>query len=179
MLRVDDRPHDAATADRSARGLLHVRWHEDFWSAIVTIESVTNADAMPVLERLIQFTGQRHRMVVHNIANLNTPDFTPKDVSVDAFQTQLGEAIDARRDRTGNHGGDLPMESTEQVVVRPDGLELRPTTPSGNILFHDRNDRDPERMMQALVENFMSFRAAVDLWRGRMDLIDIAIKERL
>ena len=33
--------------------------------------------------------------------------------------------------------------------------------------------------MQALVENFMSFRAAVDLWRGRMDLIDTAIREQV
>ena len=45
------------------------------------IDGLNNADALPVLERVLQFAGQRHRLIVNNIANLNTPGFRPMDVS--------------------------------------------------------------------------------------------------
>ena len=47
------------------------------------IDGVTNAGAIPALERLMQFAGGRHRLIVHNIANLDTPGFQPRDVSVE------------------------------------------------------------------------------------------------
>ena len=45
------------------------------------IDGVTNADSIPVLERMMQFAGARHRLLVHDIANLDTPDFRPVVVS--------------------------------------------------------------------------------------------------
>ena len=53
------------------------------------IDGVTNADALPVLERLMQFAGRRHQIIVNNIANLDTPGFRPVDVSVDDFRAEL------------------------------------------------------------------------------------------
>jgi hypothetical protein len=48
-----------------------------------------------------------------------------------------------------------------------------------NILFHDGNDRNPERIMQSLVENFITFRTAADLLKSRFNLINTAISERV
>ncbi len=143
------------------------------------IDGVTNADAIPVLERLMQFTGRRHALIAHNIANLDTPNFRPADVSVEDFRAQLAQAVDERRDTHGNSGGNLAPRSSRQVEFTEDGMLLNPTPTGDNILFHDRNDRDPERIMQALVENFMSFRMAADLVKSRFDLINTAIRERL
>ena len=143
------------------------------------IDGVTNADAIGVLERLVQFAGGRHRLIVHNIANLDTPDFRPADVDVDAFRAQLGQAIDERRRAAGNGGGDLPLQSSRQVQFERSGLTLHPEPIGDNILFHDRNDRDPERIIQDMVENFMVFRTAADLLKSRMDLINTAIRERI
>ena len=143
------------------------------------IDGVTNADAIPVLERLVQFAGRRHRLIAHNIANLDTPGFRPVDVSPQAFQAQLGRAIDQRRAEHGNQGGRLPIESSRQVRVTPAGLDLRPEPVGENILFHDGNDRNPERIMQSMVENFVTFRAAADLLKSRLDFIDTAIRGRL
>lgn len=71
------------------------------------LSALTNSDGIPALERLMQFTGQRHRVILDNIANLSTPGFRPRDVSPEAFQAQLGEAIDAQR-TAGAAGWSLP-----------------------------------------------------------------------
>ena len=126
------------------------------------IDGVTNADAIPVLERLVQFAGRRHRLIVHNIANLDTPGYRPVDLSVGDFQKQLAEAVDERR-----------------AGRKPAPIELQPEPKAANILFHDGNDRDLERTMQDLVENFLTFRVANELMRSRFDLINAAIRERI
>lgn len=169
------------------------------------IDGLTNSDGIPALQRLMQFTGQRHRIILNNIANLSTPGFRPTDVSPHAFQAQLAEAIDARRvgsplpaalgiddqegelfgiDRSMTGAGlgadsALPMRSTREVDALPDRLVLHPEPVGDNILFHDGNDRNVERVVQSLVENFMAYRAAAQLMRNRLEIINTAIRERV
>ena len=126
------------------------------------IDGVLNAGAIPVLERLVRFAGERHRLIVNNIANLDTPGYRPVDLSVSDFQKQLAEAVDGRR-----------------AGRTPASLELQTEPRAANILFHDGNDRDLERTMQDLVENFLTFRVANELMRSRFDLIGTAIRERI
>ncbi len=143
------------------------------------IDGVTNADAIPVLERMVQFAGQRHRLIVNNIANFSTPGYRAVDVSVEAFQAQLGEAVDARRKHHGARGGELELRDSSMIKYDSIGITLRPEPIGRNILFHDRNDRDLERTMQDLAENFMTFRLAAELLHSRMALINLAIRERV
>ena len=143
------------------------------------IDGVTNADAIPVLSRMMQFAGGRHKLIVNNIANFDTPNFRPMDVSVDDFRAHLGEAIDERRDRFGNRGGDLALDDTQDFEVHDDRLELKPRPKGDNLLFHDHNDRDRERIMQDLAENFMAFRTAAELMRSRFEILNTAIRERM
>lgn len=132
------------------------------------IRGVTDGEALPVLERMVQFTARRHRLITNNIANLSTPGYRPADLSVEAFQKQLGEAIDHRR-AAERDGGHQPLPPTE----------LDAETAGHNLLFHDQNDRDVDRTMQSLVENFMSFRMASQLMRNHLELINTAIRERI
>lgn len=143
------------------------------------IDGLSNSGALPVLERLMQFTGQRHRLITNNIANFDTPGFRPADVSASAFQQHLGEAIDQRRSRFGSSGGELALASSSEVEVSPDGLTLKPQPAGDNILFHDGNDRDVERTMQDLVENFTAYRFAAQMVRNQYELINTAIRERV
>ncbi len=142
------------------------------------IGGVTNTEGLATLERLVQFAGQRHRLIVNNIANLDTPGYRPTDVSVKDFQKQLGDAIDERR-RAGRPAGPLDLKDSPQVEFSLHSLILHPAPIGGNILFHDGNDRDLERTMQALVENFLTFRLATELVRNRFDLLRTAIAERV
>jgi len=143
------------------------------------IGELTNTGAIPTLELMTRFAGARQRIIAHNIANFDTPDFRPLDVSPSEFQKALGKAVDARRAATGTEGK-LPFKATDQVKVARDGLvSLTPTTPSGNILFHDRNNRDLERSMADLAENTAVFRTSIELLRTRYGIIQAAISERV
>ena len=143
------------------------------------IDGVTNGDSIPVLERLMQFSGARHRIIANNMANLSTPDFVPVDLSVDRFQGQLAEAIDERREQSGNTGGSLAFEETDEIRFSGNQLVVTPQPRHDNIMFHDGNDRDLERLTQSLVENFTAFRTAAQLLRSRFDIINTAISERV
>ena len=143
------------------------------------IDGVTNSDAIPVLERLMQFAGRRHRLITNNIANLSTPDFRPTDLSVERFQETLGEAIDQRRASVGNTGGDLGPATVRPSTLGALNDAFQPSPEGDNILFHDRNDRNLESIMQDLVENYSVFRMAAEFTRSRFDLINSAIRERI
>lgn len=128
----------------------------------------------------MRFAGQRQRLIAHNIANFSTPGFQPVDVSPQAFQAQLAEAIDDRRDRTGGQTGELNWRDSREVRrVGADGsLRLIPTTQSGGVLGHDRNNSDFERTLQAMVENASAFRVATELFRRQKMQIETAIAGR-
>lgn len=140
------------------------------------IDGVTNGEAIGVLERMVQFAGQRHRLIANNIANFDTPGYRPQDVSVAEFQDRLAEAVDERRAAGGHQ---LAPSDSESIEFTTTGIELHPQPIEDNILFHDGNDRDLERTMQDLVENFMTFRVAAEMLRGRFALINSAISERV
>ncbi len=143
------------------------------------IDQLLNSEALPSLERTAQFAARRQELIAHNIANLSTPNFQPLDVSTADFQKSLGEAIDRRRATFGSSRGPLDFAGNREVEVAGTSLSLKPTQPSGGILFHDRNNRDLERTMQSMVENLATFRLATDLFKSRMDLLNTAIRERL
>lgn len=140
------------------------------------LRDLVESGAMPALEMTARFAARRQEILAHNIANIDTPGFIPRQVSTRAFQEALGRAIDRRR----ASGGDaLELEATREVRMTADGLALDPRTPSGNILFHDRSNRDLERMMADLAENVGVFRLATDLLRTRHGLIASALAERV
>jgi len=144
------------------------------------IDHLTNADAIPALEASVQFAARRHTLISHNIANLDTPNHQPVDVSIAGFRKQLAQAIDDRRERSGGQRGDLHIRGSREVDQAPDGrIELSPRPAGRNVLFHDRNNRDLERTMQDLVENVAAFRISTELLKTRFAQLNSAIAERV
>lgn len=139
---------------------------------------VVNSGSAPALEAAFRFAAQRQRLINHNIANISTPNFVQTDVSVPKFQEMLRGAIDKRHAEGGL--GDLNLGGSEEIV--PDGhgsFTLDAKTPHGGIMFHDRNNRSLEMLMQDLVENGTMFRVCSDLLKSRSDLMRAAIGERV
>lgn len=131
---------------------------------------------MDTLELTAKFAGSRQRVIASNIANLSTPNYVQLDLSPAEFQRVLKAAVEKRR---AGQTQELRLSGSRQVAQDPrGGVSFTPTTPSGNILMHDRNDRDLERLMQANVENVGVFRVAVDLLRSRYEVLRSAISER-
>jgi len=143
------------------------------------IESMFNTGAMPALERLVQFTAQRHKLIAHNVANLSTPGFRPRELDPAAFQKTLGEAIERRRQTTGGPNGDLTLRDTRQMRFTDDGIEFNAPFADDNILFHDRNNRSLEHQMKSLAENAMMHNAALEMMRNQFQMMETAIRERV
>ncbi|MBL0922067.1 MAG: hypothetical protein IBJ10_08050 [Phycisphaerales bacterium] len=144
------------------------------------IRELANADALPALEATVRFAGARQKILAHNIANADTPDFVQKDVAPADFQRLLSSAVDRRRDRWGGHRGDL--EWTQTRAIRADdhgGFRLEPVEPRRGLMFHDRNNRDVERLMQDMVENVGQHRVATELLRSRYAILGTAIAGRV
>ncbi|MEM1329309.1 MAG: hypothetical protein AAGG07_01980 [Planctomycetota bacterium] len=143
------------------------------------IDGVTNTGATPALAAMLSFSAQRHRLITHNVANISTPDFRPTDVSPKRFQEALSDAVDQRRRQTGGEHGGLRFKRTDELQpLSRGGFRVHGTTAGDNVLFHDRNNRDVERMMQDLVENAGVFRTAGELLRTQTDQLRRAISER-
>lgn len=143
------------------------------------IDAMFNQGSLPVLERLVQFTGQRQRVLTNNIANLPTPYYKPADLDIASFQSSLADAIDRRR-QTGNLAGELSQPTdTRQLRFTPHGLDAEPAPTHDGVLFHDQNNRDLERTMQRLAENTLAHSTAIELIRSEMATLRMAIRERL
>jgi len=139
---------------------------------------ITSSGAIPVLEASMRFAARRQEIIAGNIANIETPDYRPMNVSVAGFRKALAEAVEARRGRGGN--GEIRVQDPREVRNLPDGsMVLTPRTASPGVLFHDRNNRNVETLMQDLVENAGAFRVAGDFLRTRYDLLRMAIAERV
>jgi flagellar basal-body rod protein FlgB len=142
---------------------------------------IANSGSGPALEAALRFASQRQKLILHNIANITTPNFVQSDVSVPKFQEMLRGAIDKRN--AGGGLGELKLTGNDEVEPGPragsSDFTLAPKTPHGGILFHDRNNRSTELLMQDLVENGTMYRVCADLLKSRTDLMRTAISERL
>lgn len=144
------------------------------------IRDLVTADALPTLAASMRFAAQRQPLIAHNIANISTPEFRPIDVNPRRFQDTLAEAVDSRRKAFGGVRGELKIGESRDIRLNKRGdFELRPRETGENVLFHDRNDRDLERLLQDQVENVAAFRLASQLFRSRMNLLNTAISERI
>ncbi len=129
---------------------------------------------------MMSFAAQRQKLIAHNIANFETPNFQPVDVSPQTFQSALSDAIEERRAiNGGTHGAVRVGRNAEFEQGANESLLLRPRTPIAGVLGHDRNSSDLEATLQSLVENAATFRVAADLYRARTGVMKKAIGERV
>lgn len=143
------------------------------------IQGMFDSGSLPVLERMVQFTSSRHKLLAHNIANASTPYFKPKDVDPKAFQATLREAIDRRRATDTPTSGRLPLRDSREMAFHRNRVELRPQQANQGILYHDENNRDMERLMQQVAENTLAHNAGIDMLRNQFQLLRTAIRERV
>lgn len=144
------------------------------------IKGMFSYGSMPVLERMVEFTGVRQELIANNIANLSTPYFKPTDLDPAKFQSQLRDALDDRSRRPNPMRRPMNLRDTDEVRTRNGRVtQFRPQQANENILFHDQNNRDVERTMQDLVENTLAHRTSVELLKSEFDLLRTAIRERV
>jgi len=142
------------------------------------ITGIFDQGALPALERMVQFTEARHRVLTNNIANLGNPYFKASDLNPESFQAALSDAIERRRNSAVPSAGPLEIADTAEIEFSPCGLQAKPREIHESILMHDQSNVDLERNMQRLAENTLAHNAAIELVRNQFSLIESAIRER-
>ena len=128
------------------------------------IEGLMNRGNGALLEQVVNFASQRHKLLLDDIANADTPGFRQKDLSVERFSSMLRNRVDERR---------------PYGVARFDDMESAVENPTRGILFHDRNNRSMEQLSTDLAKNAMMHNLAIELLRKQFQQMDMALKERV
>jgi flagellar basal-body rod protein FlgB len=139
------------------------------------IDRLMSQTTMPALEQVVQFTAQRHQVLVNNIANLDTPGYVAQDLSMSDFQDALAKALGDQQ-----AGGGPLMLSGRQV--KTDSAGRLTTTPQPvsdlSVTFHDKGTRQVEKEMTALAENTLTYNIAAELLRNQYNTLKMAIRQR-
>ncbi len=128
------------------------------------IERLLNDGNAPLLEQVVKFTAQRHNLIAENIANVDTPGYRQKDLSLGRFQQMLRERVDRRRGGEYVQFGDIKMEADR---------------PTSGILSHDGNNRSMEQMATDLAKNAMMHNMAIEMLRKQYQAMETALRERI
>lgn len=141
---------------------------------------LTTSGAIPALTATLQFAARRHELLASNVANLNTPNYQPRNVEPASFQKALGDAVDERRALTGGHRGELNFSGSREIGMDGRGnVRLNPGALDRGPLRHDRNNSDIDSTMQSIAENTMVYRMSAELLRSRMNHLQTAISLRV
>lgn len=130
------------------------------------IEKLLNQGNAPLLEQVVRFSAARHRLIAENIANVDTPEYRQKDLSVRRFYELLRQRVERRaRSAPG--------------AVRFDDIAHEVQRPEAGVLFHDGNNRSMEELATDLAKNAMMHNLAVELLRRQYQSMEGALKERV
>ena len=133
---------------------------------------IFNASSIPVLEQAVTFAQARHNVLAGNIANMDTPGYRVRDLSVDEFQTRLKEAIE-NRDRVRN-----PVSAAE-ILQRPDHDLKQVKDSMKSILYHDESDVSLEKQVLEISKNQSMHNMAIAIMSNQFQLLNAAIRERV
>ncbi len=146
------------------------------------------SSTLPVLEQVVQFTQARHGVLAGNLANLNTPDYKARDLSVDAFQSNLRTAIESsRKSRSPGDAvvlGPLADGSGEGLMTIDSGNEPLAVDPFDGVrrsmetfVYHDGRDVSLESQVTEISKNQSLHNLAITLMSQQFRQMRSAISE--
>lgn len=139
------------------------------------LDNLIQSTTIPLLEQVANFSQSRHLVLAGNIANLDTPGYHARDLSVEDFQTRLKEALQSQRrpPSIGRSPGETVAQLSSQK--RMADVSKDPKT----ILRHDDGNVSMEQQVTEMVKNQMQHNLALAIMRNQFQLLQIAISERV
>ena len=127
---------------------------------------------IPALSEVLNFAQARHGVLVGNLANINTPGYHTRDLSVETFHQKLKEAISQSRTQnqpispgiSQSESGD-PMRQVRETLT--------------NVLYHDDTNVDLEKQTAEITKNQFLHNFALTVMTDQMSLLQTAISERV
>jgi flagellar basal-body rod protein FlgB len=128
---------------------------------------------IPLLQEVVNFAQARHGVLVGNVANLDTPGYRTRDLSVDVFQERLKEALEARQQHN-------EPWSSSGIVTKDPTDPLRDVRESMNsVLYHDDSNVGIEQQILQISKNQYLHNLAISIMSRQFQLMQAAISERV
>jgi len=132
------------------------------------LSSLFQSTTIPVLQEVLSFSQARHAVLAGNIANVDTPGYQARDLSVDDFQARLKQAIDDRDEPT--------LGSPGEAAFAPQPLMAEVAKSSRSILRHDMGNVDMESQVTEMVKNHMQHNLALTILSDQFRQLQSAIR---
>ena len=143
---------------------------------------------LPVLEQVTAFAQARHGVLAGNIANVDTPGYKSRDLSTEAFQTSLKEAIEKSHQPAPTSPGDgavlghgLHVGQNQSQATR--GLDYESLAgvreSMKSILYHDDSDVSLEKQITEISKNQATHNLAIRLMSLQFRQLRTAISENV
>ena len=132
---------------------------------------IFQSTTLPVLQEVVNFAQARHTVLAGNIANVDTPGYKVRDLSVEDFQDRLRKAIEK------SHEPPVPRSPGEPGETRDELLAEISRNPK-SILYHDKSNVGMEHQVTEMVKNQMQHNLALTLMTNQFRLLQVAISGR-
>lgn len=136
------------------------------------IDHIVNGSSIPILEQVAAFAEARHGLLAGNIANLDTPGYKTRDLSLETFRGRLKEAIEQKHDK--------PEHVSPGIITAQAGDPMREVKETlKTILYHDQSDVGLEQQVTEIANNQFMHSMAVALMTQQFRQLQTAISERI
>ena len=131
-----------------------------------------NSTTIPIVEQVVNFAQSRHNVLAGNVANLDTPGYRVRDLSVETFQDRLKEAIEAKN---------LPPRSRSPGMVFGESNEPMQAVRESmkSILYHDDSNVALDQQVNEILKNQAMHNMAIAVMNSQFRLLQAAISERV
>jgi flagellar basal-body rod protein FlgB len=119
------------------------------------------------LEKAIRIAQQRNAYITSNISNVDTPDYTPKDID---FKRELANALETTQTI------DLEKTDPRHISISDNGRQtIDPFEKKDE--WNGYNWVNIDKEMTKLTENNLTYRSAVEVLLRKISLLKEVIKE--
>jgi len=134
-------------------------------------ESLFQSTTIPAMQQVVNFAEARHNVLAGNIANVDTPGYKVRDLSVEDFQSRLKQALETR------HNGDSVRSPGDPHSASGEDLAEVSNNPK-YILHHDESNVGMEFQVSEMVKNQLQHNMALTIMNSQFRLLQSVISER-
>ncbi len=144
------------------------------------LNGLLQSTTIPLLEKAAESGERRHEVLVGNIANVETPGYRTRDLSVEEFEAALNQAVELRNRQLSPSETALTADEHEAEFETIFGSHLENAFEASpkNITFQDGGNRSIEHEMAEMTKNLSRQRMAVNVMNTQMEMLRMAISER-
>ena len=144
--------------------------------------SLFGNSALQSLEKTVEFADRRHAILASNIANMDTPGYKTRDLSVDDFQESLKTLHESKK-RIAEQSPGLRLsvletpEEAPSLALEHDQAVQNVYDSMRQVVYHDGSDDSLELQVAQMSKNQSMHNIAIALMRSQFQNLKMAISE--